>query len=358
MSEETTPKRNANDEIDLLDLFSRMGHGLKNLFIWIYNFIIQIFILFIRFFLFLAKKAVWIGIFCIIGLIIGFVQFKGSKRYYASEMIAFSNSIENKYIVSAINLLNDPLRTGKENYDVIASYLGVDINKVELIKSIKSGYGIDNDLDGLVDYVDYNDEFDARDSTGVKLKGIFYTQLEVFDESMMGQIQTGILNYIYKNKYLADMNRTRIQQYHQRIANIDREIDKLDSLQHIMYFETPKIKNSIPTDKLVFMNEIDQKLYHAEILQLKQTKLEIERELEVRAEAITILQPFTPIAAAANPLLGYLIWRGIIFFFLGMIVSIIWQYRKSIWGVLFNKQESESAMKELDDILKIKKKEE
>lgn len=349
-------KGSKTDEIDIIDLFGRMARGIGKFLIWCYNALMQLFIFIIQLILFLSKKIVWIGVFSSIGIAVGILLFSVSKRYYTSELIAFSNSIDNKYIVSAVNLLNDPLRGGKETYDIVSQYLNLKEADVEKIKSIKAGYGIDEDFDGIVDRVDYDNTFRVKDSIGVKIKGIFYIQIEVFDEGIMDPIQEGILNYISKNKYLTEMNNTRILQQKQRIRNIDKEIDKLDSLQHIMYFETPKLKSTMPSDKLVFMNEIDQKLFHKDILELKQEKLEIEKELLVRGDAITILQPFTPTASPSNPILYFIILWGAVFCLLGIVIAILWQYRKSILGVLFNKNRSNEAVTQLSNILKIKNK--
>lgn len=353
----TTPNKNINSEIDVLDLMSKFGRWIKKLLIACYNLVVHIFVLFITFILYLAKKWLWVGTSIVLGIAVGFLFYSTAKPYYTSEMIAYSNSISNRHIVNAIKLLNNPISVDEENYDVAAAYLGLPVESIEQIKSIKAGYGIVSDRDGFVDWVDYDDEFDPEDTTAYRLEGYFYTQVEVYDESLMDKVETGILNYLYRNKYLSDMNKNRIKQYEQRIGFIDREIEKLDSLQHIMYFETPKIKSTIPTDKLVFMNEIDQKLYHHEILSLKQSKLDIQREMEVRGDAITIIQPFTPTASRANTLLSYVIKWTILLFLLGLLTSVFWDYRKEVWGILFNKQKSASAMKDLDNMLKIKNEE-
>lgn len=354
-AENTENKKPQPEEIDLLDLFARMGNGLKNLMIWLYNLVVKVAIIIIGLFLFVAKKAIWIIIFGIAGAAFGYFVFSNTRRFYSSEMVACSNSIENKYIVASINLLDAPIRSGMDSYTVLATHLNVPEKDIRIIKSIRAGYGIDTDLDGIADYVDYEDKFDARDTTCAKLKGIFYTQIELFDDNYMEEMQNGLLNYINKNQYLIEMNKNRVSQLNQQIDAIEREIQKLDSLQHIMYFVTPKIKNTIPSDKLVFMNEIDQKLYHKDILELKNSKREIEKDLSVNGNAITIIQPFSTTASAMNPLTQYVYKWVFVFIIIGVIVATLWQYRKFLWGVLFNRQESQSAIYELDNLLKIKK---
>lgn len=324
MSNDQITKPQASDEIDLIELFNKIGNSIKKGIMWIINRLQD-------FFLLLIRKSLWIISFSIFGAIVGYVFFMATPRYYSSEMVAISNALNNTYVVSSINLLDDLFKGG--NQSIAANYLDINKDEALQIKSIGAYYGIDVNKDGLADYVDYKEEFNPRDTSIRRLSNFFYIKLEVYSESIFGKARDGLRKYINKNNFVIENNQVRIAQSEELIKSIDLEIKKLDSLQKIQYFEIPKSQKASNT-QMVVLNEKEMKLYHDQILALRKQKLLLEKDITINKEPITVVQDFTPLSKAENPVTKYLINWVALFSLLGFIVSLVWQFKKAIIGLI------------------------
>ncbi len=328
MNNEQPTRPQVSDEIDLLELFIRMGRSIKRGFLWIYNLIINFSMLLIR-------KSLWIIGFTVIGLIIAYFLYLSTRRYYSSEMTAISNSVNNTYVVGSINLLNDLFK--QSNFAIAANYLNIDIAKAQQIKSVEAFYTIDINKDRIPDYVDYKRTYNPKDTMVKRLDNYFVTRIEVFDETVFAEVREGIKRYIYKNKFIVDNNNERIRQNKILIETIEGEIRRLDSLQKVEYFELPQMQRAA-TNQMVVLNEKDRKLYHEQKIALEREKLRLEKEININSEPITIVQDFTPLSKAENPYSRYAYKLGVLFAILGLVASLLWQYRITIFNLIRNKQ--------------------
>lgn len=328
MSNDQINRPQASDEIDLIELFNKIGNSIKKGVMWIIN-RLQDFILL------LIRKSLWIISFSIIGAFVGYSFFKATPRYYSSQMVAVSNALDNNYIVSSINLLDDLFKGG--NHDIAANYLEIPIENAKQIKSIGAYYGIDVNKDKLTDYVDYTETYNPKDTSIRRITDFFYVKMEVFSETVFAQARDGIKKYINKNNFVIDNNQVRIAQSEELIKSIDQEIKKLDSLQRIQYFEIPKSQKANNT-QMVVLNEKEMKLYHEQILTLQRQKLELEKDITIKKDPITVVQDFTPLSKAENPITKYLINWVALFSLLGFIVSLLWQFKKAIIQLIKDKQ--------------------
>jgi len=322
MSDEQTGKTKATDEVDLIELFNRMGRGIKRGAVWLFKQVENLFILLIR-------KSLWIASFAILGLLFGYITFKNTPRFYSSEMTAISNSVDNSHIINSINLLNSLLK--EKNYPTASAYLDIPVDKAKQIKSIAAFYGIDLNNDKIADYFDYANKFryNPKDTLAKRLTDYFFVSLKVYNEGAIPAAREGLKNYIYKNEFVIDNNNERIAQNEEMIRVIDVEIKKIDSLQKIAYFETPLLQKA-SNGQMVFLNEKEVKLYHDQLLRLQRDKMKLEKENKIRKEPITIVQDFTPPSKAENPYSKYGVKWGLIFAVIGLIASLLWQFRTKI----------------------------
>lgn len=318
--------RRPSDEIDLFELFNRMGNGIKNFFNWILN-------LLKSFIFLLISKSVWIISFSIIGGIVAYLFFQNTSRFYSSEMVARSNSMNNSIIVNSINLLNSSLG----NPSALVSYLGITQEQAKKIRSINAYYGIDINRDKIADIIDYDNTYNPKDTTLKRLPDIFYLKITVFDESIFPKVRDGIKNYIGNNPYILENNEVRKQQALSLIEEYKSEIRKLDSLQKIQYFEIPKVQKS-GNGQIIVLNEKESKLYHNDKIALYDKQLKLEKELVLNPDPITVIQDFTLLSKAENPLIIFQKFWVFTFAIIGFFVAILWQYRVKIWKLIREKQ--------------------
>ncbi|MDX9694824.1 MAG: hypothetical protein RBT49_03440 [Bacteroidales bacterium] len=323
-----TTEQQRNDEIDLIELFQKMGTGIKNMFNKLIGLINS-------FFIFLIRKSVWLITFIILGFIVSYMLFTMTKRYYTSEMTARSNSMNNTVIVNSINLLNDLFIS--TNYSALSEYLQLTETQAKNIKSINAYYGIDINKDGIADFVDYKNSYNPKDTTQKRLGNVFYLQISVFDESVFPILKNSIKSYINNNPFVIENNNLRINQAENQIAILRAEIAKLDSLQNVQYFEIPKTQKS-NNNQMIVLNEKDIKLFHEDKIKLNTKILELEKDLAINPDPITVIQDFAQLSKTQNPITKFIkIWVPI-FFVLGLICALLWQYRKKIWFLISEKQ--------------------
>lgn len=323
MDNQNALRSNSSDEIDLLELFSRMGKSVIKGLNWIFN-------LLFKFVLLILSKAIWIGTFTIIGAAVGIVFYLITPQFYSSQMVALSNSTDNDIVINSLNQLNDLcLRT---NQKALAKYLGISVEQAKQIKSIQAFYGIDLNNDKVADYIDYSNTYNAKDTSIHRLKDIFYLQIMVYDESVFSAVRNGIMHYIMSNPYIAKNNEIRKEQDSSMIVAYNKEIQKLDSLQKDYYFN--QLTQKAGNGQIIFLNEKDIKLFHNDMLSLVLRKQQLQKNLTLNPDPITVVQDFSQLSQAENSWTKFVKFWGLWFAIFGFITGICWQHKKSIFTFL------------------------
>ncbi len=334
MSEIDTRQKNnsSNDEIDIFEFCSRIWHALKRGIIGIKDFIVSIIISLIR-------KSLWIVSFALIGALIGYLWHGVSRPYYSSFLEGNTGSIydeiERKYIggvdntiiIDHINKLD--LLTSKSA--LLAGYLNMKGDDAKNIRSVKAYYGIDVNKDMKPDYIDFKDTYNPKDSTQIRVPSYIYIRVYVYDENILVPLRKGLLKYINDNTYIQELFKIDRKHKQQLIGEVSSEISKIDSLQRSRYRKDNQLGN-----QQLFVMETSPKfdLFYKDMLRLYAKKQQLEKNVEISDEIITIVQDFTPMEQEENPILSYIIMFGGCFAVVGLFFSLLWQYRKKIWALI------------------------
>lgn len=316
----TTEKR--NDEIDLIEVFQKIGNGIKNLFNNFLNLLYLILLFFIR-------KSILIFAIIVLGIAYGFFQFKTSPRYYSSSLEAYSNAMSSIDIINYINNIHELFK--ENNKQGLQSKLGLDSKSLEKIKDVKAYKVIDLNNDGVTDIIDYNEKYKTSDTTISTNR--FVIKVEVYNQDVFPTIQESILNYINQNKYINELNSIRKKQLNELIAKLENEISSLDNLRNVEYF-TKEEKLKTQAGQLLVMNEKETQLYHEQIISLYKQKQWLERELQLKTDPITIIQDFSGLSAIENKLIKYIKFYGILSLVLGVLLSLFIENRKMIKTII------------------------
>ena len=308
-----------NDEIDLIEVFQKIGNGIVNIFNWFVNLLYQILLFFIR-------RAILIGVIVLIGLAIGFLRFKSTPRYYSSSLEAYSNAMSSLDMISYVNNINELFAEG--NIDGLVEKLSVDSVTLSDVKNVKAYKVIDLNKDGITDLVDYDEKYQTSDTTISRNR--FVVKVEVFDQMVFPVIQESILKYIEDNKYIHDLNTIRKKQLIELIAKLDSEISTLDSLKKTEYFKKSDDQLKTQAGQLLVMNEKTTQLYHPQIISLYKEKQGLEQQLELRTDPITIIQDFSALSVVENNLMSYLKRYGIMAIVLGILLAVFIENVKGI----------------------------
>ena len=319
---ENKKQHRSNDEIDLLELFNKMGKGIKRLFINIWDIFLKVTVFFIR-------KSPYLIVFIILGFLVAFLKFKTSDRFYSSDMILRSNSVANADMIAHVNKLH--FYGEEDNKQALAQSLNLDSAEVENIVDIEAFWIIDRNRDGIPDLVDYRNRYD-QDTTVTHMASRFDIRVKTLQPQSLDKVKDGILYHINTNQFFERINRIRLIQLEERIAKTETELSELDSLQNYKYFEERQ-KGKFSEGQMVFLSEQETKLFHGSVFELYQSKQNLDRELDIYSEIVTVLDDFTPPAQPENSYLDIAKRWVILFFVLGLVFVITISFRKELISV-------------------------
>ena len=311
-----------NDEIDLLELFNKMGKGIKRLFINIWDIFLKVTVFFIR-------KSPYLITFIILGFLVALLKFKTSDRYYSSDMILRSNSVNNADMIAHINKLH--FYGEEDNKLALAQSLDIDSTEVENLVDIEAFWIIDENRDGIPDLVDHKNKYD-QDTSVTHVSSRFDVRVKTLHPQSLDKVKDGILYHINANQFFEKNNRIRLIQLRERIAKTETELSELDSLQNYKYFEERQ-KGKFSEGQMVFLSEQETKLYHGSVFELYGSKQGLDRELDIYSEIVTVLDDFTPPAQPENSYLIIAKTWVILCFVLGLIIVVVFSFRKELISV-------------------------
>ncbi|MCK4661585.1 MAG: hypothetical protein KAT68_01865 [Bacteroidales bacterium] len=310
-----------SDEIDLLELFKNIG----NWFVSIFNNIIRIIV---YFFLIIFKKLLYLIGFVFLGCVIGYFIFFVTDDCYETEAILTTNSVSNSDLISYINKLNN-----NNNYLLLSTLLKLDTSITKNIKNIKASWIIDQNKDGIGNFVDYDDEMNINDTSYNRLKSRYNVRIIIYDTTIVNDVRNGLLNYINSNEYFNNVNNIKIHNYKDLIIRTEKEIFVLDSLKELNYFSNPKY-TSAKNNELLFINEKTIKLFHPDLIKLIKENQNYKRYLQLYPDITTIIDDFSVPKRVTLSVFGSLIKYAIYLFIFGVVILIFIDKRKSISEII------------------------
>lgn len=316
-----------NREIDLIELFSKIGVGLKSLFLWFIKAILFILV-------FGVKKIHWLTIATVLGAAIGYLFYSGTERFYSSSLIIQPNGINSTEMHDYISDLTR--YASKRNIPALSFALDLPDSIAKKIKKIESYFYIDINKDNLGDYIDLNRSYNSKDTSQTIVNNRLFLAVEVYDNSAFNELKEGIFRYVDKNPYLIKLNEIRKAELVELIKNINSEIIKLDSLQNVDYFKSDIEKLNIKSDKgLLILSGKDKQMFYRDKINLIHQKQKFEKELELATASITVIKDFTQLSVEENTKGKYIVWFG---FWSGLgsfLIILMFRYKDKLI-TLFN----------------------
>ncbi len=306
--------RTSGDEIDLIDIFSRLGRSVVKGFKALWDG-------FLYTFFFLIRNMIWLGIGLFIGVAASYLIKLSAEKFYSSDIILRSNTISNADIISYINKLHT--FCVEKNYAELASSLSVPQEEVKNIKDIQAFWFIDLGSDEIPDYVDFRGKYNVLDTVNIRMSDRFLIRVKTSVPQNLSKIREGIFSYIGKNQFFSEQNELRLKQADALLARIDYEVEQLDSLQKVKYFE--ESRRLIPKEggQMIFLQDFQTQLLHEDINQLITRRQELERIRTIYPELITLLSDFTPPIKPKNGTLYYGKYLIPLFFVISIILIIL-----------------------------------
>jgi hypothetical protein len=327
MSENTTNKEAKNDEIDLLELFRRIGQTIGK---WSLSlgraFLISI--------VFLLKRWLPLGLSLVAGVALSFVLKVSSDPSYTTDLILRDNLLSNADMISYLNRLH--AYTRDPNKATLQDALSISGAQAKRIHDISAQWVIDNGKDGSADYVDFKNDFNIYDTLDVRMQDRINIRAVIESPQDLTFLRDGIIKYIDSDSLFQQKNRVRLQQNRDMLSRLKYDIIQLDSLQKIKYFEETKYRLPPNGGQMIFLQEQKTQLIYSEIYPLYARKQSLEAERDLYKGTVTVLSEFSRPAKRSN---GTLYYGGIVIpllFALTILILILMANRKKLQEV-FNK---------------------
>jgi len=296
MSDLNNTKNVRNDEIDLLDLFKRMGRTLAK---WA-NSLIRIILISV---IFLIKRWLPLGLSIMVGIGISYFLKATSPSFYTSDIVFRNNLVilEKKTLkdesgttselISKINKLHN--FCSSNNTNALSEAISMKIEAVKNISDISAFWIIDQGRDGVPDLVDYKNNHSAYDTVNIRMQDRLDIRVKINSPQDLNLIRDGILKFIENDSLYQQRNRIRNKQNQDLLIRYNYDIIQLDSLQKVKYFEETRKLNPASGGQIVFMQEQKTQLVYSDIYQLYTKKQLLETERDLYKGIVTVLSDFS-----------------------------------------------------------------
>ena len=294
---ETSPNKNSNtDEIDLLDLFRRMGRTLNR---W-GKAIGRAFLISV---VFLLRRWLPLGISLAAGIGVSYYMKSTSASFFSSDLVLRENTISNADMISYINRLHN--FCNENNEQALADALSFESEKVKNIIDINAFWIIAKGKDHVPVVVDYSNNQYVYDTINVRMQDRLDIRVRIKSPQGLSSLQNAIISFINKDSLFQQRNRLRLKQNKELFSRLDYDIFQLDSLQKIKYFDETRAHKPQNGGQMIFLQEQKTQLIYTDIYILYARKQALESERDLYKDIVTVLSDFNLPSKAENDLHYY-----------------------------------------------------
>lgn len=322
MSENSTNNKDVrNDEIDLLDLFRRIGETISRWGVALVRaFLISV--------VFLIRRWLPLSLSIIVGIAFSYLSRSTSESFYTSDLVLRTNIEHADELISYVNRLHT--YCDQENKIALADAISLKPQQVKNIGDISAFWVIDNGNDEMPDYVDYENSHSVYDTTNVRMTDRFSVRVRINSPQELSNVREGIVNYINSDPLFQQRNSLRLRQNEELISRLQYDIQQLDSLQRLKYFEETKKFDSKVSSQMVFLQEQKTQLVYPDIYNLYEKKQKMEQDQLIYKNIVTVLSDFTIPAERDNGGTYYAKKYVPLFFGVTLLILIILANRKRL----------------------------
>jgi hypothetical protein len=334
MSEIASNNKNVrNDEIDLLDLFGRMGKALNR---WVHS-LGKVFLISV---VFLLKRWLPLGLSIALGIGASYLLKTTSLSFYTSDMVFRNNlmlidkltlkeiSGTTSEIISKISKLHNFCL--ENNSTALSSALTMKPELVKNISDINAYWVIDQNRDGIPDYVDYKGNHNPYDTINVRMQDRLDVRVKINSPQDLNLVSNGIIKFIESDSLYQQRNRLRLKQNQELLTRYNFDILQLDSLQKVKYFEETRNLKPNTGGQMIFLQEQKTQLFYNDIYNIYTRKQLLESERDLYKGVVTVLSDFSFPAKRDNGGMYYGKYVIPIFFFGTLLILIILSNRHKL----------------------------
>ena len=314
MEQQDSTNKN-KEEMDLIDVIKIVWH-------WFVLYICKPFVYLFRF----GFNRWWqLIIFGILGFAASYMYSEFRPIYQGFVVYQTNTGISSDFITEIDQL-------SKSSLDNISTKLEIPEKSIVELRSIAPHYvySVDSLLTSHI--IDYYDEY-LNKNKKIVINNRFCVEIRMYDKSCFDDWESGFVNYFNKNKFFSDLKKKDIANVKTRIGVLEEEIEKLDSLRQIEYFENSR-KNVSITSVGTISTSPETKLLHKDILSLKSELQSNKNRWIYDTDVLSVVVPMQVNQLPYNTWLKT--YKVFVFFgvFIGLVLLLLWDNRKKIYNFI------------------------
>jgi hypothetical protein len=329
MEQQVSKQTSEKEEIDLLKIGKFFYKKFASLLKHIGTFFKVIFI-------FLLRKSLWLLLFIAAGLVVGTIRYKSMPKIYRSEIIVRSNNLPINLLVEDIAKLNTLCVL--QDYNELSALLNISELDAAKIQRLTPLYGlylpnrVIQNADGQPMY--YTKKFAWRDTLMIA-SSYLKVQADVLDENVYANLTQGLLYFLTNsNAYGHKVNTVRMEQLKSRIEYVEHEIG---TLQQIQATQTEKVNATLQLELTGSLQKSEPIQLHEAINDMYNTKINMEREVALFPQPITLIADFSKSYRPVHSSIFYMLWDAAAIAAIGFIALLLWDNRKQIVNTIRGK---------------------
>jgi len=249
-----------------------------------------------------------IFVFILLG-IISVILFQNLKpAYYETKAICMSGISEYERLEqleelsqrTAVDLINYlQINVSNKDYGQLSQLLGISKEMTEKIKSIEAEQLYQQDM---------NEKYYALNK--------FEISLSVFDNTIIDDVQKGLINYFNSNDFIKQYHKMYIDGNNRLINEIDKEIDLLAEMRII------GSKNGLDLSSVNIISGKEEKSISNQIISLAQLKEDINTNISL-LKPLFFVQDFAKTNKTERDILLWSILGGFISYLFSLIIAFV-----------------------------------
>ncbi|MCB9018320.1 MAG: hypothetical protein WCU80_00430 [Paludibacteraceae bacterium] len=256
-------------------------------------------------------------------------QTTGSRKIYEGDMILSIHDGSSSFYADMLSTLDKYVKD--KDSEGLAAALDIPDTLAMKVRYIKPHFLIDVNKDSIYDMVDYSDKYEASDSVYVRMKDGINVTLGMGDVRSFPAMETALVSYFMRNRYLQDLNMSRISYLDEMEKSLKKDLVELDSLQRLEYFE--RSTNGVNILKDLKINT-DKQMFYFNKEDILKKKKSVSGDLLSKAEVVSVSKSYQPTFKSVNSKIKVAFGNCLKAYLLFLIVALLFDYRKSILDYL------------------------
>jgi hypothetical protein len=271
---------------------------------------------------FLLRHWLPLGLSVLLGIGVSYLLKYTSPSLYTSDLVLRTNTIPASDLISYVNRLHFYCKEG--NKKALMEAIAIPESQIKNISDISANW------------IDLKNNHNIYDSVNVRMQDRFNIRVNINSPQELVKVRNSLIGYINSDSLFQQRNRLRIRQNDALLTRYDYDIELLDSLQKVKYFEESRNRQPQDGGQMIFLQEQKTQLVYSDIYTLFSRKQILESEKVIYRDIVTILSDFSIPALRVNGGGYYAVRIVPILFFLALLVLILIANRK-ILGEVYHK---------------------